>query len=455
MAPAVAENARLATQVAAPLTTFTPQPEVTPWPTPIPKPTPTPMPYCRPSDASVNLSTSATTLRIGQVVSVTVSLANGDSSNVRLGQIQYSLEVQPPNIFTSNNLGPVNRPWSLEPGQSDEAEFVLRAAMPGRATLTGSTSFEIHPMDYSWGSWSGCHSGPLEIIVTPNTNKVISVYDDLYVRDGYSYPATTIAVASEHVWVGLGRAGGGVWRYDGKEWEVFTQAEGLPISDNVQVLRVAPDGSVWAGAGCQVARFADGVWEKIAGCEELRGEVIDIVFTPDGATWVASALELSRFDGQTWTFYGKLAHYLAVGPDGTLWVSGWEGLQTSSYVARFDGADWTTYHTVDLLGHGVGRIAVTLDGDVWGTAGKHGVVRYDGQTWRCYTYMEGLPGNEIRELVVGPDGVLWAMWNEGLATFDGDRWMAHEAGLGGSTLALGQNGTIWLGTANGVVHLRP
>ena len=343
--PPVAEKARLATQVAAPLTPFTPHPEVTPWPTPTPRPTPAPRPYCRPGDASVNL--------------------------------------------------------------------------------------------------------------TPNTDKVISVYDDLYIRDGYSYPATTIAVASEDVWVGFGQAGGGVWRYDGEEWEVFTQAEGLPISDNVQVLRVAPDGSVWAGAGCQLARFADGVWEKMADCEKLRGKVIDIVFTPDGATWVASALELSRFDGQTWTFYGKLAHYLAVGSDGTLWMVGWEGRQDSQYVSSFDGTDWMMYNQADLLGHGVGRIAVTPDDDVWGTTGKHGMVRYDGQTWRQTTDIEGLPSNEIRELVVGPEGVLWAMWNEGLATFDGHRWAVHEARLGGSTLALGPDGTIWLGTANGVVHLRP
>jgi ligand-binding sensor domain-containing protein len=294
------------------------------------------------------------------------------------------------------------------------------------------------------------------------SGKVISVYDDLYVRDGYSYPVTTIAVASEDVWVGFGdyssqRAGGGVWRYDGEEWEVFTQAEGFPVSDNVQVLMVAPDDSVWAGAGCQVARFADGVWEEMADCETLRGNVIDIAFTPDGATWVASALKLSRFDGQTWMSYGKLAHHLAVGPDGALWVSGWEGLQTSFYVARFGGTDWTTYNMTDLLGHGVGKIAVTPDGDVWGTAGEKGIVRYDGQTWRHYTDAEGLPSNEVRELVVGPDGVLWAMGDEGLVYFDGDRWIrvAHKSMLGGTTLAFGQDGTMWVGTSDVMIRLRP
>jgi hypothetical protein len=432
------------------------QPEATPWPTTTPMPPPTPAPYCRPSDASVSLSASSTTVQVGQAVSVTATLVNG-ANDVRLGLIQYSLAVQPDGALTSDNLGPVEHRLSLEPGQSDAAEFVLRATTPGRATLLGSTSFEIHALDYSSGSWSGCESGPLEIVVRADPDKIIGVHDDLHGQEGYAYRATTIAVAEASVWVGFGSSrgvGGGVWRYDGERWETFTQVDGFPISDDVQVLRAAPDGSVWAGAGCQVARFADGLWVKMADCETLKGNVTDIAFTTDGATWVASALELSRFDGHTWTSYGKLAHSLAVGPDGALWVSGWEGLQTSFYVARFDGADWTTHHMVELLGHGVGSIAVTPDGDVWGDAGEHGIVRYDGETWR-HTDAVGLPTSQSRRLVLGPDGVLWAAGYEGLAYREGDRWAVHEAGVGGGPLDFGADGTLWLGASDGVLHLHP
>ncbi|MDY7075890.1 MAG: hypothetical protein SXV54_03095 [Chloroflexota bacterium] len=137
-----------------PLPTITPESGVT-------------TPYCRPNEASVDVSASPTTLEVGQTVSVTVILTNGDTTDVKLGLIQYSLAVRPSHVLTSDNLGPVEHPLSLEPGQSDETEFVLRAATPGRATLTGSTSFEIHALDYSWGSWSGCHSWPLEIVVMP------------------------------------------------------------------------------------------------------------------------------------------------------------------------------------------------------------------------------------------------------------------------------------------------
>jgi hypothetical protein len=267
------------------MTNSTLQPAATPWPTSTPMPSSTPAPYCRPSDASVSLSASSTTLKVGQIVSVTATLVYG-ATDAKLGLIQYSLAVQPHGALTSDNLGPVEHRLSLEPGQSDAVQFVLRAAAPGRATLTGSTSFEIHGLDYSSGSWSGCQSGPLEIVVRANADKIIGVYDDLHGREGYAYPATTIAVAETSVWVGFGSSpgvGGGVWRYDGEKWEAFTQADGFPIGDGVQVLRAAPDGSVWAGAGCQVARFADGLWTKMAASRARRSRAPGNRISPHSA----------------------------------------------------------------------------------------------------------------------------------------------------------------------------
>ena len=115
----------------------------------------------------MDVSASVTSLDVGQAVSVTVTLTNGDTSDAMLNLIQYSLEGQPSNVLIVDNLEPAEHPLGLKPGQSDETEFVLRAATRGRAALVGSTSFEIHALDYSWANWSGCRSGPLEIIVTP------------------------------------------------------------------------------------------------------------------------------------------------------------------------------------------------------------------------------------------------------------------------------------------------
>jgi hypothetical protein len=158
-----------------------PRPVVTPHPTPTLKPTTNSpqTPYCRPAEASVSLFASTVALEVGQSVSVTVTLANGDASDVRLGLIQVSLGVEPSGVLVSDNLGPVAHPQTLEPAKSAETDFVLYAVEPGRARLTASTSFEMHALDYSLGSWSGCSSGPLEILVTSAADEVSSVTDDV------------------------------------------------------------------------------------------------------------------------------------------------------------------------------------------------------------------------------------------------------------------------------------
>ncbi len=113
------------------------------------------------------MSASATTLTVGQAVSVTVTLTNGDESGVHLGLVQYALRVSPPGFLSPEPLDPVDHRISLQPGGSDAVQFVLHAVAPGRITLTGSSSFEMHAMDFSWGSWSGCESSPLSIVVAP------------------------------------------------------------------------------------------------------------------------------------------------------------------------------------------------------------------------------------------------------------------------------------------------
>jgi hypothetical protein len=126
---------------------------------------PLPPAFCRPDEAAMTLSATATTLGVGQVVTVKITLVNGETSNVRLGQPQYMLYVHP-DVFSLDGMRPVEKPVTIEPGQSDEIEFALQATTPGRAMLMGSVSYEMHDLKYSWGSWSGCRTEPLEITVT-------------------------------------------------------------------------------------------------------------------------------------------------------------------------------------------------------------------------------------------------------------------------------------------------
>ncbi len=134
-------------------------------------------------------------------------------------------------------------------------------------------------------------------------------------------PVTNLVITPDGaVWYSFGNfdfhpRGGGIIRdYQGQRTR-FTADNGLP-GNSVQLLKVAPDGSLWAGIGCDLARFDGQAWQSILdNCDTLRGNVIDVAFTSDGATWVATGFNLARYREGTWTIYDRLANYLAVTPD--------------------------------------------------------------------------------------------------------------------------------------------
>jgi ligand-binding sensor domain-containing protein len=127
-------------------------------------------------------------------------------------------------------------------------------------------------------------------------------------------------------------------------------------------------------------------------------------------------------------------------------------LQGSAFVGSFDGTQWTTHNTIELFEEAVGRIAVTAEGQVWGSTMRHGVVSFDGDEWREYTTADGLPSNQIIDLAVSPNGVVWAVTDYGVAYLDGREWNALDDAPNWITrIAFASDGTVWFGTSTGQV----
>src|SRR6202008_4764232 len=131
--------------------------------------------------------------------------------------------------------------------------------------------------------------------------------------------------ASGGVWFGTKNAG--AVRYDGRQFQRYTAADG-PADDDVSAILPTPEGIVWFG-------------------------------TESG---------LSRFDGQTYTNFTRAKHQLAynrgdgimLDGEGVLWSGG------SAGVTRYDGHVWSTLSELD----GVGGNRVVLhfqdeDGAFW------------------------------------------------------------------------------------------
>lgn len=125
---------------------------------------------CETHTAAMALATTATVLEVGEMVTVTATLANVGCAD--LGMPQYQLYTQSESsqpIFEPNPPTPILHLVGIHPGEADAAEFVLRAVGPGEATLSASASFEVHLGYPGPAYWGGSSSAPLMITVMPTT----------------------------------------------------------------------------------------------------------------------------------------------------------------------------------------------------------------------------------------------------------------------------------------------
>ena len=89
---------------------------------------------------------------------------------------------------------------------------------------------------------------------------------------------------------------GGVRRYDGLNWKVYTPEDGL-LGAPVWTLCAARDSSVYAGTEMGISRFREGVWRRVFPPEgDLFWYVLDLMEASDGSLWAGTewgALHLS------------------------------------------------------------------------------------------------------------------------------------------------------------------
>jgi ligand-binding sensor domain-containing protein len=138
-----------------------------------------------------------------------------------------------------------NLPFSPNTGLGTRSRHDLTTLAQGSATFNPNYVFSIHvaPDDTVWaGTWGG------GVARFDGKN-----WSNLTTKDGLAGNIVySIAQGKDGVlWFGTS---GGVSRYDGSSWQNFGKKEGL-LGDNVYALAVTPQGEVWAGTRGGVARI--------------------------------------------------------------------------------------------------------------------------------------------------------------------------------------------------------
>ncbi len=175
----------------------------------------------------------------------------------------------------------------------------------------------------------------------------------------------------------------------------------------------------------------------------------------DGYLWIGTGGGVSRFNGttfRTYTVADGLPHNwtnaIAEDSDGRLWIG------TRGGLAVYDGRTFRTYTTADGLPHDIVQaLRPAPGGGMWiGTEG--GASFFDGATFTSYTTADGLLHDVVNDVVVARDGAVWFATDGGVSRLADGRFAPYLAGQYlALALAEAGDGTLWVGTAKGLVHL--
>jgi len=330
-----------------------------------PAPTVTLKAACETPSAAISLRAADPRPYVGEVLTVTATLVNQGCG--MLGMPRTSLHVETEGqepVFVATPEAVVHY-VGLASGQSDTVEYTLRADKPGRAALTVAASFEFHDGHPGSAYWSSAAGGPLKITVRSPEPKPVPE-DGLVCFVPAEAPAKVCLPPGTSIISYTTTPDGVLWyaldKFDdiggsppsSQHYGLYRSQDGqvshLNIPCTIRVLAVAPDGSLYIGAGRGVLRYAGGRLETLADVEHgpetnLRGFFpFGIAFTPEGDVWVGGVHSLARYDGSTWTQYDVPVRRLFVAPDGSLWGEGWDGVVGSGccYV-HVTGDRWVTY----------------------------------------------------------------------------------------------------------------
>ncbi|MCF8464501.1 MAG: hypothetical protein K9G41_06660 [Flavobacteriales bacterium] len=268
-----------------------------------------------------------------------------------------------------------------------------------------------------------------------------------------------------NLWIGTD--GHGVCRFDGQTFHTYSTENGLS-NDYVRCITQGKDGDIWVGTfGGGINRLHFGkdsdsitVFGKDGplGSDDVRAALR----SADGALWFGTDAGLCRTDGTNWKTYGtkdSLPHnrvlVLFEDQQKNLWIGTQEGLskKVGETFVNFDD-------DAGLISNRVRAIAQDLKGNMWfGT--QDGISRFDGKTFVSFTEKNGLSNDRIRHITADRSGNLWfGTYFGGICRFSGEQFIhfTQQDGISSNQVLSvfnQQDGSILLGTLEGVTALRP
>jgi len=188
--------------------------------------------------------------------------------------------------------------------------------------------------------------------------------------------------------------------------------------------------------------------------------------TPAGDIWFATRAGLMRYDGKRFTTLtvsdglpSSVVPSIASALDGSLWLA------TPNGISHYTNAKFTNYGPADGVPNTVFLQAFCdKEGRMWfsySPRSGRGVVMFDGKTFRNFTTDNGLGGNIVGEFYSYPDGTVWIGTENGVSVWDGQRLATNYnrsffkdrlANANVNCILRDRRGILWFGTSAGATR---
>jgi ligand-binding sensor domain-containing protein len=286
---------------------------------------------------------------------------------------------------------------------------------------------------------------------------------------------------------------GGLARYDGKGFAA--------LGPSASALNTVPGNAVWIATATGIFSYEHGHLRAVPVPGLLPGSIEGLGSLKNGSRWFRTRTALllwSRGQLRTWhagrELPGTRVQSFLEDSRGTLWVGTDQGLVTlpsagaagnvrlesfpalgtNSILTMFEdrehslwvGTDTTGLHVLQqqkfqalpsLSGRPIIAITQTVDGTVWLGSKEEGLFRYDGRETRNLSTKDGLLSDVILTLAADRDGSLWIGTPDGLNHLRGQKIDSYTSADGLPddfirSLFADNDGTLWVGTRRGLAH---
>jgi ligand-binding sensor domain-containing protein/two-component sensor histidine kinase len=224
--------------------------------------------------------------------------------------------------------------------------------------------------------------------------------------------------SQNNIWIAT--YGGGILRYDGNQLQPFTEADGL-LDNKVYTLLEDSQNRLWVGTRDGISIF-DG---------ERFTTLSDDVFPFRIVRKIYEDIENNEF-------------WIATYNDGVI------QLREEGFVQHHIGNGFLHNTVMDIKEDG--------NGNLW-FATYGGAAMFDGHQFNYFTIADGLPSNGVIQVYIDHNEDIWFSTFNGIARHDGETVEVVSETTGSETISYftiqDRNSKYWVGTNRGLFHINP